>query len=119
MPVAKGVDVEDVDGGGHAEEVGPRGGGKVPGVEVEKTADKVGSVGGGEGEEDKAGGGGEERLDEAAGTIVEVEVDVAAAKGLRDEVERVDQNVQLHHGEVTKGEDVRHLRTVVVSLVRR
>lgn len=115
MPVAEGVDVEDVDCGGHAEEVGPGGGDEVPGVEVEKTADEVGSVGGSEGEEDKTGGGGEEGGDEAAGAIVEVEVDVAATKGLRDEVEGVDEDVQLHEGEVTEGEDVRYLRTVVVS----
>lgn len=47
--------------------------------------------------------------------MVEVEVDIAAAKGLDNEIEGVDENVQLHDGEITKGEDVRYLRTVVVS----
>lgn len=57
MPVAEGVDHEDVDGGGHAEEIRPGGGEHVPRVHVEEAGDEVDAVGGDEGDEDDAAGG--------------------------------------------------------------
>lgn len=111
MPVAKGVDVEDVDCGGHSHEVGPGGGEEVPGIAVEDAPDEIGAVGGGEGDEDEACCGGEEGGDEG-GWGGEVQVDVSAGEGLCDEVEGEDEDVDLDEGEVDEGEDVGEYRAV-------
>lgn len=53
VPVAEGVDVEDVDVGGGEGEIGPEGVEHVPRVEVGEGSDEVETVGGDQGKDDQ------------------------------------------------------------------
>lgn len=87
VPVAEGVDHQDVDVRGHDQEVGREGGEHVPGVEVHEGGDEIEAEGGGEGDDDDSWSfGTEEGFEEFADTFVCYEGECATAEGADDEV---------------------------------
>ena len=105
MPVAEGVDHQDVDIGGHEEEVLAEGGEHVPGVEVEEGGDEVETEGGGNGDEDDArAAGGEEGFHDFV--CVFAREAQAVGEGVDDEIDGVDDYVELHDAEEDEGGDV-------------
>ena len=92
MPVAEGVDHENVDVGGHGQEILGEGGEHVPGVEVHEASDEVETEGCREGDDDDAGAlGGEESLEESVHAFVKFDLFLLfTGEGADDEEERED-----------------------------
>lgn len=92
MPVAEGVDHENVDIGGHGQQILREGSEHVPGIEVHEAGDEVETECGGEGDDDDAGTlGGEEGAEELVGAFAELDLFfLLAGEGADHKEERED-----------------------------
>lgn len=107
MPVAEGVDHQDVNRASHTSEVSPRGREHVPRIHIHETSKEVNAVSGNQSNQDDTGPRrAEEGLEEMANTLVEREIKCTASEGVLDQVEGQDYNIRLEDAEVDKRERV-------------
>lgn len=114
VPVAEGIDVEDVDVGGLQDHVGRERGEHVPRVGVHERGDKVQTERGSQGDDNDTGTRRrEERLEELSNAFVGYEIHrCASSKGANHQVQRIHDNVHLDDAEDDKGCQVGELGTL-------
>ena len=113
MPIAEGVDHQNVDRAGHAGKVGPRGGEHVPGIHIHETGKEVDAVSGNQSDEDDTSSRrAEEGLQEITNTLVEGEIKGTSSESVLDKVEGQNNDVGLDDTEVDERERVRQTRTM-------
>ena len=88
MPVAEGIDHEDINRAGHPAEICPRRGEHMPWIHIEETSEKVDAVCRYQSyQDDTTSAGAEERPQECGRAIVEVEVQGTTQESIGHQVE--------------------------------
>ena len=108
MPVAEGVDHQNVDVARHTEEVLRERGEHVPWVEVEEGGDKVETERRCQGNQDDTwSAAGEEAREEFVDAFARFDVGgVVASEGVYNQIEGLDDDVELNQAENAEGDDV-------------
>lgn len=116
VPVAKRIYHENIDRGGHAQEVRPGTGQDVPGVHIKDAGDYVDAISRHQSNQDNPSTtGAEEGGEEVADALVEIKVHHATHERIGDQVERQDQHVELHQRKVKERQGVGDFSSVSVS----
>lgn len=113
VPVAEGIDVEDVDVRRLQDNVGRKRGKHVPGVGIHEGGDEVETKCGSEGNDnDTSTRRSEERPQEGPKAFVRLEIHwCTTSEGTDDQVKRINHNVELNDTEGDEGSKVGELRT--------
>ena len=106
VPVAEGVDVENVDVRGHDQQILREGREHVPRIEVHERGDEVQTESGRESDDDRAGRGREQGLGEGGGGGGVEVLRLRAREGPYDEIHRQHDDVELDEGKDDKGYEV-------------